>query len=122
MSGTYRIDSSLFPRNPIGKRWTRQQVAVSGVGEAIYSDFWQVELSFGALETDPDIAFFEGKWLVGGLHNATLPHPKTGVLTTFTGTNIRDFSYDFTDVDSDGWADGARMVIDHISLSATGTA
>lgn len=121
MSGTYKIDNDLFTQNPISKRWTRQQVAVSGVGEAIYSDFWQVELSFGALETDPDINFFEGKWLAGGLHNVTLPHPRTGVLTSFTGANLRDFSYEFTDVDSDGWADGARMVIDHISLSATGT-
>jgi hypothetical protein len=121
MSGSYKLDGSLFSQNPIAKRWSRQQVARSGVGESIYSSFWQIELSFSSLETDPDIAYFENLWLTGGLHTAVLPHPKTGHLTGFTGVNIADFSYEFTDVDSDGWGEGARLLLDHISLSATGS-
>lgn len=121
MSGTYKLDGILFTQNPIAKRWSRQAVAVSGVAEAIYSDFWQIELSFGDLETNPDIAYLETRWLAGGLHTAVLPHPQTGHLTGFTGVNIQDIGYEFTDVDSDGWANGTRMMLNHISLSATGT-
>lgn len=121
MSGTYRIDGELFPQNPIAKRWQRQSVAVGGVGETIYSDFWQVELSFGTLESNPDIAFFENKWLSGGLHSAVLPHPRTGELVGFTGVNIQEFNHEFNDIDSDSWAESGRLVLNHISLSATGT-
>jgi hypothetical protein len=121
MSGTYKLDGQLFSKNPIAKRWQRQRVATSGVGESIYSNFWRIELSFGALETNPDVAYFEDRFLAGGLHTAILPHPKTGELTGFTGVNIADFNYEFTDVDSDGWGEGGRMILDHISLSATGT-
>ena len=68
-----------------------------------------------------DVAFFEGRWLAGGLHTARLPHPQTGLMTTFTGTNIADFSCEFLDVEEDNWIGGARMMIDHINLGATGT-
>lgn len=121
MSGTYRLDGRYFTVDPIAKRWSRQPIASIGTAESIYSSFWQCELSFGALEVVPDVQFFQTRWLAGGLHTATLPHPTTGELTGFTGTNIQDFSYEFNDVDSDSWGEGARMVISHINLSATGT-
>lgn len=121
MSGTFKIDGSLFPKDPLAKRWTRQSIARGGTGEAIYSAFWQIELSFGTLSVSDEVSFFEGKWIDGGLHSVVLPHPKTGVLTGFTGCNISDFSYEFNDIDSNTWAEGARLVIDHINLSATGT-
>lgn len=121
MSGTYKIDGILFPKNPIAKRWTRQQIATSGVGESIYTDFWSVELSFGALEVASEMSFLETIWLTTGLHTAVLPHPVTGQLVGFTGVNIADVSFEFTDIDSDYWADGGRCLLNHISLSATGT-
>ena len=121
MSGTYKIDGILFPQNPIAKRWQRQPIDTRGVGETIYSDFWQIELSFGALEVADEMSFLETRWLTGGLHTAVLPHPQTGQLVSFTGVNIQDVSFEFTDVDSDYWADGGRALLNHISLSATGT-
>lgn len=121
MSGTYQIDGILFPKNPLSKRWQRSAIATTGVGESIYSDFWQIELSFGALKVADEMSFLEDRWLTGGLHTAVLPHPETGSLTSFTGVNIQDVSFEFTDVDSDYWADGGRTLINHISLSATGT-
>jgi hypothetical protein len=121
MSGTYQLDGSLFTKNPLAKRWQRQQIARSGVGESIYSDFWQIELSFGILSVADDIPFFEARWFAGGLHTAVLPHPETGNLTGFTGVNIAEFNYEFNDVEADSWADGGRLLLDHISLSATGT-
>lgn len=121
MSGTYKLDGNLFTENPIAKRWSRQPIDTTGVGEAIYSDFWQLELSFGALKVVDEMSFFMTRWLAGGLHTAVLPHPATGHLTGFTGTNIQDVSFEFTDIDSDYWADGGRVILNHISLSATGT-
>lgn len=121
MSGTYQLDAQLFPKNPLTKRWQRQPVATSGVGEPIYSDFWQIEMNFGTLETQDEAGFFETRWLAGGLHSAVLPHPQTGQLTGFTGVAIQDFTYELTDVERDFWADGGLLVLGHISLSATGT-
>ena len=121
MSGTFQIDSQLFPKDPLFKRWERQEVARSGVGETIYSDFWQLTLNFGMLAMTGEVDFFEGRWLAGGLHNVVLPHPKTGVLTGFSGTNIQEFAYELIDVESNTWANNPTLILDHISLSATGT-
>lgn len=121
MSGTFQLDSELFPKDPLFKRWTRAQVGVAGTGEGIYSNFWSITLNFGILDMASEVPYFENKWLSGGLHTAVLPHPQTGVLTGFTGTNIRDFSYELNDIDSNSWATNPTLTIDHISLSATGT-
>lgn len=121
MSGTYKLDGSLFTKNPIAKRWQRQQIAVGGTGQGIYSAFWQIELTFSILSL-ADVTFFENLWLGGGLHTAVLPHPKTGALTGFTGVNIQSFDYSFNDVDGDQWTeDSPSLVLNHISLSATGS-
>lgn len=121
MSGTFELDGLLFPKDPIAKRWGRQSIATDGVGQSLYSSFWNLELSFGALEVNGEVSFFEDRWLTGGLHTVVVPHPETGNLTGFTGVNIQDFSYEFTDVDANSWGDGGRMALNHISLSATGT-
>lgn len=117
----YKLDGTDFPTDPIAKRWQRQQIATKGVGEPIYSAFWSIELSFPILETETDVNYFEGKWLAGGLHSATLPHPKTGIMTTFTGTAIQNFEYELMDVDNDSYAANGRLVLSHINLGATGT-
>lgn len=122
MSGTYKLDGAFFPRNPLTKRWSRQQIATSGVAESIYTDFHQIEMSFGILEHNDEVSFFEDAWLAGGLHTAVLPHRKTGQLTGFTGVNIQDFSWDFSDIDSDSFAEaGSTLILNHINLAATGT-
>lgn len=95
-------------------------MAVGGAGENIYSAFWQVELNFGILSAS-ESAFFEGRWLAGGLHTAILPHPKTGALVGFTGVNVQDYTAEFNDVDSNGWVNNPTLVLTHINLAATGT-
>jgi len=118
----YKLDGIDFPKDPLTKRWSRQQVATGGAGEPIYTAFWQIELAFPILSVDDEVSFFEAAWLSGGLHTAVLPHPKTGSMTGFTGVAIVDFSYELSDVDSDGWTEsGPRLRLGHINLGATGT-
>lgn len=122
MSGTYQLDGALFPKNPIAKRWRREKVADSGVGESIYTAFWQLELEFPTLDAPDEGSFFYDRWTAGGLHTAVLPHPRTGQLVGFTGVDIVDWVFEFDDIDRDNWDTSPRMVLGHISMSATGTA
>lgn len=121
MSGTYEIDGTLFPRNPLRKRWSRRAVAVKGTGEPIFSAFWNIELSFGAMEVNGENSYFEAHYLNGGLHTAKLPHPFDGTLVTFTGVSFAEVNFEFSDVDQDFWAMNSRVKLDHINLLATGT-
>ncbi len=121
MSGTYKLDGSLFERNPLTKNWSRQQVAIHGSNEPIFTDFWQLDMSFGWLLSATEMNFFEDAFLDGGEHTAQLPHPQTGQLTGFTGVFIGDFGSEFNELERNTYSVGARLVLEHISLSATGT-
>lgn len=121
MSGTYKLDGSLFERNPLTKTWSRQQVAIHGTNEPIFTDFWSLDMSFGWLTSATEMNFFEDAFLDGGAHTAQLPHPQTGELVGFTGVFIADFSYEFNEYERNKYAVGARLVLEHISLGATGT-
>jgi hypothetical protein len=121
MSGTYKLDGSLFERNPLTKTWARQQVAVRGTNEPIFTDFWRLDMSFVWLESETEMNFFENKFIIGGEHTAQLPHPQTGHLTGFTGVYIAEFSYEFNEYERNKYSVAGRMVLEHISLSATGT-
>jgi len=126
MSGTYQLGNpgpplALFPKNPLTKRWQREQAATRGTGEPIYSAFWRLDLGFGSLRTQGDSDFFESRFISGGLYHAILPHPITGLPVGFTGVAIEDYQFTFTDVDRDYYAEGARLSLGHINLSATGT-
>jgi len=121
-TGTYKLDDLFFPTDPIAKRWARQPVGeISGVGESIYTDFWQLELEFPTLESSAQASFFYDRWMTGGLHTALLPHPRSGQLVGFTGVNIEDWAFEFDDVEQEYWAQGPRLVLNHISMSATGS-
>jgi hypothetical protein len=120
MSGTYKIDGSFFPEDPIAKRWKREEVGRGGRAETIYSGFWQIELEFPTLLAASQASFFYDLWVAGGLHTAQLPHPRDGHLCGFTSVNLSSWEYEFTDVDSDDWAERPRLVLSHISMSATG--
>lgn len=126
MSGTYQLSQynsatmELFPQNPIAKRWQASRIATGGTREPIFSNFWRVELSFGTLKVRGESDFFESRFIAGGLYNAILPHPITGLLVGFTGTSIEETSFEFNDVDRDYWADGARVVLG-VNLRAPGT-
>jgi hypothetical protein len=122
MSGTFQLDGQLFPTDPIRKRWSREEVARSGVGEGIYPAFWRLELEFPTLDNPDESSFFYDRWTAGGLHSAVLPHPRTGQLVGFTGVNIAEWAYDINDVDANTWGEGPRLTLDHVSMSATGTA
>jgi hypothetical protein len=104
MSGTFQLDSALFPRDPLTKRWTRQRVATGSQGEGIFIDFWQLEMRFGTLDTQGESDFFMDKFLAGGLHDAVLPHPEDGSLQSFTGVAIANYTFSFGDVDRDAFA------------------
>lgn len=126
MSGTYQLSEynsatmALYPQNPISKRWTASKIATGGTREPIFSNFWNVELSFGTLKVQGESDFFESRFIAGGLYQAILPHPISGALVGFTGTSIEEVSFDFSDVDRDYWAEGARIVLG-VNLRATGT-
>lgn len=123
-TGTYKLDGSFFPTDPIAKRWRRQEVGRSGEGETIFADFWILELDFPTLNTSEagaETSFFYDAWMAGGLHTALLPHPRTAMLTGFTSVNIAEWAFELDDIDSDNWARGPRLVLDHISMSATGS-
>jgi len=128
MSGTYQLSTpgggvntlALFPEQPLTKRWQRQQIAIGGESESLYSAFWQLELGFGTLKVSDEASFFMSRFVSGGLFYATLPHPVVPLQVTFSGVNIADFSYEFGDTDSDSWALNPRLTLD-VNISATGT-
>lgn len=104
MSGTFQLDSELFPRDPLTKRWTRQRVATASTAEGIFVDLWRLEMRFGTLDTQGESDFFMEKFLASGLHDAVLPHPEDGSLQSFTGVAIANYSFSFGDIDRDGFA------------------
>jgi len=121
MSGTYAIDGDLFIQNPLNKSWRREQIGTTGQGSPIFSNYWELDLSFGNLRVGSGsaAAYLMEKYLAGGLHSAVLPHPQTGFLTTFSGVAITDVNFTLTDIDRDRWSEGGRMVLNHISLSVS---
>ncbi|MHC4413233.1 MAG: hypothetical protein ACYSW6_09760 [Planctomycetota bacterium] len=117
MSGTFQLDSQLFPKDPLTKRWTRQRVATSGPGEGIFIDFWQLEMRFGTLSTQAESDFFMDKFLADGLHDAILPHPEDGSLQSFTGVAIANYSFSFGDVDRDSFAENPTLTLASIPVA-----
>lgn len=125
MSGTYSISQvgsstqALFPQNPLSKTPRLQRVATSGAGGPIFAAFFQWDFNWGPGPRS-DVAFFESRYINGGLYNAVLPHPITGALVGFTGVAIDDVSYTFNDVERDSWYDNLRVTL-RVNLYATGT-
>lgn len=125
MSGTFRLSlpnsttMALFPGDPLTKRWQRQQDGIGGQGESIYSNFWQLDMSFGTLQAPTETAFFQSRVIAGGLYYATLPHPVTGLMTNFTGVNIARFEFDFGETDYNTWAENPRLLLE-VPINATG--
>jgi len=120
MSGTYQLDSLLFPRNPLTKSWTPDQVGRRGTREPIFSDVWRLELQFSTLETIGEHDFFMSRFISGGLYDAVLPHPITGNLTDFTGVAIESYQGPFNDIDSDYWTENPRLTLG-VDITATGS-
>lgn len=116
MSGTFRLDGVLFPRDPLIKRWTRQRVAAHSNGEGIFVDLWQLDMRFGTLDIIGENDFFMGKFLEGGLHDAVLPHPEDGSLQLFTGVAIANYPFSFGDVDHDAWAVNPTLTLTGIPV------
>lgn len=114
MSGVFRLDGELFPRDPIQKNWVRLPVARFGNNLPVFSPFWQLELSFGILDTATDVTFFETKFQATGLHVLIAPHPETGILTTFSGVAIRNFTHSFNDVEKNSWNVNNRLTLARI--------
>lgn len=120
MSGTYQLDSELWPRNPLTKRWVPNRVATRGTREPIFTNVWRFEVTFGIIETIGDLDFFHSRaFRLGGLYPAVLPHPETGQLTGFTGVAIENFEYTFPDFEQEFYAEGATMSLS-VDIRATG--
>lgn len=117
MSGTFSLDSQLFPKDPLTKRWVRDRVATQSTAEGVYVDLWRLEMSFGTLATVGESDFFMAKFLASGLHNAVLPHPEDGSLQSFTGVAISDYSFSFGDVDHDAYALNPRLILSAIPVA-----
>ncbi len=116
MSGTFQLDSSLFPKDPLVKRWVRERAGTQGPGEGIYVDVWRLEMSFGTLDIIGESDYFMGKFQESGLHTAVLPHPETSTLTTFTGVAITDYAFSFGDTDHDNYALNPRLILSAIPV------
>lgn len=125
MSGTYRISlpgsSTLeaFPGNPLTKSPTLQRIATGGQGEPIFAAFFTWNFGWEHLPRS-EALFFESRYMAGGLYNAVLPHPKTGVLTGFTGVAIENVDYTVNDVERDSWVESLGVTL-RVNLYATGT-
>jgi len=116
-SGTYELDGVPFPKNPLTKRWSRQQLAHGGDRRAVHADLWQLELSFGTLDMAQS-AYFEDAYYADGLHSARLPHPTNGQLSHFTGVAVDEYGFSFGDTDANGWALNPRLVLSGMKASA----
>ncbi|MEE9365453.1 MAG: hypothetical protein V3W44_02100 [Dehalococcoidales bacterium] len=120
-TGSFQLGGELFPTDPLTKRWSAQQVGRRGTREPIFANVQRLEMDFGTLRTQAESDFFESRFSAGGLYVAVLPHPVGGVLTQFTGVAVEDYSFEFTDVEQNFWADSARLALS-VPMSATGTA
>ena len=126
MSGTYQISTpggtqanlELFPSNPLYKSPRLDRVATSGVGEPIFAAFFEWSFSW---DTAPrsDALFFENRYVAGCLYYAKLPHPRTGIMTSFTGVTIEDVNYSVNDVERDSWVNNYSVSL-RCSFYATG--
>lgn len=116
MSGTFQLDGSLFPKDPLIKRWVRERAGTQGPGEGIYVDVWRLEMSFGTLDIIGESNYFMSKFQESGLHTAVLPHPETGALTTFTGVAITEYAFSFGDTDHDNYALNPRLILSAIPV------
>jgi len=117
MSGTFRLDNQLFPRDPLTKRWVRERAGTGGPGEGVFVDLWRFEMRFGTLATIGESDFFMSKFLEAGLHTAVLPHPEDGSLQTFTGVAIANYGFSFNDVDRDAWAVNPTLILAAIPVA-----
>lgn len=116
MSGTFQVDGSLFPRDPLTKRWIRDRIATQSTAEGVYIDLWRFEMSFGTLDILNESDFFMGKYLENTLHTFVLPHPEDSSLQTFTGVAISSYTFSFGDVDRDAYALNPRLILSAIPV------
>ncbi len=116
MSGVFELDNELFRRDPVQKNWTRIAVGRQGTNLPIYSAFWQLDLSFGILDTT-EMSFFDAKFQEEGLHTLKASHPESGILTLFTGVAIRNFVHTFNDIESNDWNTNARLTLARIVVA-----
>ena len=108
-----------FLSNPLTKTPHLQRIATGGQGEPIFGAFFTWDFSWENLPRS-EALFFESRYIAGGLYNAVLPHPRTGVLTGFTGVAIESVDYTVSDVERDTWVESLSMTL-RVNFYATGT-
>jgi len=110
----FLIDGETISCGPLTKNWRRPMLGRHGTFEPVQSGVWAVDLSFGLLESDGGITTLEEAYQADGLHVVDLPHPRTGLMTTFSGVAIDDLSHTFNEFDSDGWNQDVRLSLSGI--------
>jgi len=126
MSGTYQLSQpggnqstlELFPDNPLYKTPRFDRLGTAGMGEPIFGAFFTWDFGWESVPRS-DALFFESRYEAGGLYYAKLPHPKTGVLTSFTGVVVDNVSYTLGDVERDAWAEALNVSL-RVNIGATG--
>lgn len=85
------IDGVLVDMQPDSANWESPRLLGSdGVGAPIRAPYWSCRLGFSRL-TVVQYHVWEDAWSDGNLHPITLPHPSTGILTSYQ-CYVRDFT------------------------------
>lgn len=114
----YELDGVVFLKAPTRKHYTRKLIGFRGDRTPVLPPTWTLELEFGvlAVASGTVTAMMMDAWQAETHHSAFLPHPTTGVMTTFSGVSVSEFEYSFADVDRDRWGDGGKVTISNIDL------
>lgn len=110
-TGTFQLDGTHFPKDPLRKNWVRPPVGVGGKRKTLFADKWVLQLNFPRLQTQTEHNFFWQKFMAGGLYNAVLPHPSNGKLFSASGVSIDEYDFTFDERDNNSFAVNPRMTL-----------
>lgn len=116
MSGTFQLDGSLFPENPIKTHWIQGKVGIKGTGEPVYINYWQCEMELPYL-TSVQKSYFLQKKFTPGSHVFIATSPLDDSLITVSGCYIA--SFDTANFDVAGYTDQNKLIISHVLLTGT---
>lgn len=92
------IDGVLVDMQPDSANWESPRLLGSdGQGAPVRAPYWSCRLGFSRLTVVQHQAW-ESVWSGGLLHSITLPHPSTGILTSYQ-CYVRDFTPRLNTVD-----------------------
>ena len=85
------IDNIVVDMQPDSANWEPPRLLGSdGIGAPIRAPYWSCRLGFSLL-TVVQYQVWESAWSDGLLHDITLPHPSSGIVTSYE-CYVRDFT------------------------------